>query len=106
MSSQPLLNGSTQLSYTAATVSELVTKDEALDIDELSVSSQSDLPLTSTIGYVPELKWSAEEEDAVRSKIDRRLMSFVLLMTFVLNMDRTNICKYGFPTFFSNIVHA
>ncbi|CAO3694724.1 unnamed protein product [Umbelopsis ramanniana] len=91
MSSQPLLNGSTQLSYTAAAVSELVTKDETLDIDDLSISSQSDLPLTSTIGYVPELKWSAEEEDAVRSKIDRRLMSFVLLMTFVLNMDRTNI---------------
>lgn len=100
MSSQPLLNGSTQLSYTTAAVSELVTKDETLDIDEISVSSQSDLPLTSTIGYVPELKWSAEEEDAVRSKIDRRLMSFVLLMTFVLNMDRTNICKYSFPTLF------
>jgi len=105
MSSQPLLNGSTQLSYTTAAVSELVTKDETLDIDGLSVSSQPDLPLTSTIGYVPELKWSPEEEDAVRSKIDRRLMSFVLLMTFVLNMDRTNICNYGFPTF-PKIVNA
>jgi hypothetical protein len=101
MSRQPLLNGSAQLSYTTAAVSELSIKDETLDIDELSVSSESDLPLTSTIGYVPELKWTAEEEDAVRNKIDLRLMSFVLLMTFVLNMDRTNICKYrlSFPTF-------
>lgn len=105
MSSQPLLNGSTQVSYTTAAVSELVTKDETVEIEELSVTSQRYLPLTSTIGYVPELKWSAEEEDAVRSKIDRRLMSFVLLMTFVLNMDRTNICKFGSPTFI-NIVNA
>jgi hypothetical protein len=36
-----------------------------------------------------------EEETSVRNKIDLWLMSFVLLMTFVLNMDRTNICKFG-----------
>lgn len=44
-------------------------------------------------GYVPDLQWTQEEEIKVLQIIDTRLMSFVLLMTFVLNMDRTNICK-------------
>jgi hypothetical protein len=46
----------------------------------------------SAEGYVHDLQWTEEEERAIVNKIDLRLMSFVLLMTFVLNMDRTNIC--------------
>ncbi|CEG62870.1 hypothetical protein RMATCC62417_00126 [Rhizopus microsporus] len=42
-------------------------------------------------GYVPHLEWTKEEEAKVLLKIDLKLMPFVLLMTFVLNMDRTNI---------------
>lgn len=45
-------------------------------------------------GYIPDLEWSEEEEKKVLYIIDTKLMPFVLLMTFVLNMDRTNICKY------------
>ncbi|KAG1057143.1 hypothetical protein G6F46_001022 [Rhizopus delemar] len=45
----------------------------------------------SISGYVPDLKWTEEEEKKVLFKIDTKLMPFVLLMTFVLNMDRTNI---------------
>lgn len=45
-------------------------------------------------GYVPELQWTEEEERKVVNAIDIKLMPFVLLMTFVLNMDRTNNCKY------------
>jgi hypothetical protein len=47
----------------------------------------------STDSYDENLEWTDEEEQKVRNKLDLRLMSFVLLMTFVLNMDRTNICK-------------
>lgn len=43
--------------------------------------------------YDPELQWTKEEEDRVRRIIDIRLMPFILLMSFVLNMDRTNVCK-------------
>lgn len=41
-----------------------------------------------------ELEWTQEEENEVLQIIDKYLMMFILLMTFVLNMDRTNICKY------------
>jgi hypothetical protein len=40
-----------------------------------------------------EFKWTQEEEKEVLEIIDKYLMVFILLMTFVLNMDRTNICK-------------
>ncbi|RCH78597.1 hypothetical protein CU098_004880, partial [Rhizopus stolonifer] len=42
-------------------------------------------------GYFADLEWSEEEEKRVLWIIDTRLMPFFLLMTFVLNMDRTNI---------------
>ncbi|KAH8553186.1 major facilitator superfamily domain-containing protein [Umbelopsis sp. PMI_123] len=90
MSRLPLLNSRSLKSYTTAN-NEAATKDETLDVDDSNISSQDDLMLTSTIGYIPDLKWTVDEEDAVRNIIDKRLMSFVLLMTFVLNMDRTNI---------------
>lgn len=50
------------------------TKDKAIHIDSI-------------------LKWAPEEEQSVLSIIDTKLMSFVILMSFVLNMDRTNLCK-------------
>jgi hypothetical protein len=70
-------------------------RDKILDVDEISSDSQEDLIYSSTVGYVADLSWTVEEETSVRNKIDLWLMSFVLLMTFVLNMDRTNICKFG-----------
>jgi hypothetical protein len=45
-------------------------------------------------GYVPDLQWTEEEEVQVVRAIDIKLMPFILLMTFVLNMDRTNNCKF------------
>lgn len=47
-------------------------------------------------GYVSDLQWTEAEERKVLTIIDTRLMPYVLLMTFVLNMDRTNICKNQF----------
>ncbi|KAJ6529026.1 MFS general substrate transporter [Mycena vulgaris] len=41
--------------------------------------------------FVPDLEYSAEEEAAVRRILDTRLFPWVLLTTFVLNMDRTNL---------------
>jgi hypothetical protein len=40
-----------------------------------------------------DFQWTREEEADVVRIIDKYLMIFILLMTFVLNMDRTNICK-------------
>ncbi|KAG0748436.1 hypothetical protein G6F57_001169 [Rhizopus arrhizus] len=74
-----------------------VKTDQIKDIDKLEKSSinsftySSDEYEGSIKGYVPGLKWTEEEEKRVLFKIDTRLMSFVLLMTFVMNMDRTNI---------------
>ena len=39
---------------------------------------------------VDDIDYSAEEEGQVVKILDRRLMPFILLTTFVLNMDRTN----------------
>ena len=51
-------------------------------------------------GYDPELEWEEHEEAKVRRKIDVYLMPFLLLMAFVLNMDRTNHCKCSFFSFY------
>lgn len=37
--------------------------------------------------------WTDEEEALVQRKLDGYLMSFVLVLTFVLNLDRTNLCR-------------
>lgn len=77
-----------------------VKTDQIKDIDKLEKSSTNSFTYSSDEyegsikGYVPGLKWTEEEEKRVLFKIDTRLMSFVLLMTFVMNMDRTNICKF------------
>lgn len=65
-------------------------------------SSASATSVTEAVeGYVSDLEWADEEEKKVLFIIDTKLMPFVLLMTFVLNMDRTNICmlyceSYGY----------
>lgn len=56
--------------------------------------SSGDEESFSSSNYDESLKWTEEEEAAVRNKLDIKLMTFMLLMTFVLNMDRTNIGKY------------
>jgi hypothetical protein len=67
--------------------------EKVLEIEDTAISSQDNQSLTSNSDYAPHLQWSPEEEKKVLRKIDIRLMSWMLLMTFVLNMDRTNICK-------------
>ncbi|CAM0143244.1 hypothetical protein VKS41_008713 [Umbelopsis sp. WA50703] len=65
--------------------------DKILEIEDTTLTSQDDHSLSSNSAYVRDLQWTEEEEKKIVSKLDRWLMSYVLLMTFVLNMDRTNI---------------
>jgi hypothetical protein len=62
-----------------------------------SISSQNNIsPTKEEVTYFfkeDEFKWTEEEEKEVLHILDKYLMLFILLMTFVLNMDRTNICK-------------
>ncbi|KAJ6532254.1 MFS general substrate transporter [Mycena vulgaris] len=46
--------------------------------------------LTESALYVKDLDYTAEEESAVIRILDTRLFPWILLTTFVLNMDRTN----------------
>ncbi|KAG0164472.1 hypothetical protein DFQ28_010272 [Apophysomyces sp. BC1034] len=57
-----------------------LTQYRSTDNDEIKSASYDD-----------QLIWTKEEEDTVRKKIDRKLLPFVLLMMFVLHMDRTNL---------------
>jgi hypothetical protein len=73
---------------------------DIIDEKKFGQEVESDLSITSTAedsysidGYVSDLQWTEDEERKILTIIDTRLMPFVLLMTFVLNMDRTNICK-------------
>ncbi|KAI7888304.1 major facilitator superfamily domain-containing protein [Mucor mucedo] len=59
------------------------------DVASVSTDESEKVPLD----YVHDLEWTPEEERAVLNKIDLRLMSFALLMSFVLHMDRTNIAN-------------
>ena len=47
----------------------------------------------NTEGYDKTLQWTEDEERRIIRKLDFRLMPFMLIMSFVLNMDRTNLCK-------------
>lgn len=57
------------------------------EISQLStfLTESSENPL-----FIKELEYTREEEAAVIRILDRRLFPWVLLTTFVLNMDRTN----------------
>jgi hypothetical protein len=67
--------------------------EKALEVEEVQISTvdgtttvSSDNPL-----YVQGLSYTKEEERAVVKILDTRLFPWVLLTTFVLNMDRTNL---------------
>lgn len=47
----------------------------------------------NTEGYDKTLQWTEDEERSIVRKLDFRLLPFMLIMSFVLNMDRTNLCK-------------
>ncbi|OBZ84986.1 hypothetical protein A0J61_06960 [Choanephora cucurbitarum] len=55
---------------------------------------KEDIPVVAN-EYVDdeEFQWTEHEEEQVLSILDSNLMPFILLMTFVLNMDRTNLCR-------------
>ncbi|KAI8885437.1 MFS general substrate transporter [Backusella circina FSU 941] len=57
-------------------------KDYGASLDEESLDQEFD---------GEKFEWTAEEEQKVRNILDLKLMPFILAMTFVLNMDRTNI---------------
>ncbi|ORY07314.1 MFS general substrate transporter [Basidiobolus meristosporus CBS 931.73] len=42
-------------------------------------------------GYIPDLEWSIEEEKRLVRLLDTRIFPWVLLTTFILNIDRTNL---------------
>lgn len=73
-------------------IADSLEKKEYYDSDTSSSASEHTVTVD---GYVHDLEWTDEEERAIVRKIDFRLFTYVLLMTFVLNMDRTNICKYN-----------
>lgn len=52
--------------------------------------------------YDSKLEWTEKEENEVRRILDIRLMPFILLMSFVLNMDRTNICTCSLGLYWSS----
>lgn len=60
-------------------------EDQIQALSNLSPISHSDNPY-----FVPNLDFTREEEAAVIRILDWRLFPWILLTTFVLNMDRTN----------------
>ncbi|KAI9475525.1 MAG: major facilitator superfamily domain-containing protein [Benjaminiella poitrasii] len=78
-------------------VNTIKTKEDVFIVDDKQKKNDatfygsSDEESLETAVYDENLQWTDEEEQRIRTKLDIRLMSFILLMTFVLNMDRTNI---------------
>lgn len=60
----------------------------------LGDSESGDSTIIATKGYDEDLEWTREEEARVIRILDIRLMPLILVMSFVLNMDRTNLCKF------------
>jgi hypothetical protein len=71
------------------------TTENVFGKEEKGFYDNSDEESISVDGYESDFEWTKAEEAVVRKKLDLKLMSFALAMTFVLNMDRTNICKYS-----------
>lgn len=71
-------------------------KDVSLDESKLSADAQDAphnihsalLPDESNPFFVRDLDYTPEEEKAIIKVLDRRLFPWILLTTFVLNMDR------------------
>lgn len=66
--------------------SSFISKDNGYGTFSDSNSQENDSLLSD-----PELRYSSEEERRVIHILDTRLFPWILLTTFVLNMDRTNI---------------
>ena len=70
--------------------------DSKIAIGEVGQLDETEtVTATQTLGgephaYVKDLEYSAEEESQVVRILDTRLFPWILLTTFVLNMDRTN----------------
>ena len=84
------------------TQAELRKSEEAV-LDDADVKHNADSPGTNKVVlgydygfdgenpfYIPDLEYTAEEERKVVRILDTRLFPWILLTTFVLNMDRTN----------------
>lgn len=80
-SATPSLNGDVNEKGSLSSLPE----DQIHALNNLSPISHSDNPY-----FVPSLDFTREEEAAVIRILDWRLFPFILLTTFVLNMDRTN----------------
>jgi len=63
--------------------------DQAYTLDDTTKTGTS--ALSDNPFFVPNLTYTREEEARVVRILDTRLFPWVLLTTFVLNMDRTNI---------------
>ncbi len=50
----------------------------------------NEAPLSSNPYYFPQLSWTPKEESKIIRTLNTRLFPWILLTTFVLNMDRTN----------------
>ncbi|KAJ3285072.1 hypothetical protein HDU79_007615 [Rhizoclosmatium sp. JEL0117] len=55
------------------------------------VHDDNKLSATRLEGYDADLEYTEEEENQVRRRIDLRLMSWVLLSTFILNLNRASL---------------
>ncbi|KAJ1565975.1 hypothetical protein HK096_005553, partial [Nowakowskiella sp. JEL0078] len=64
---------------------------EGVVLDEKTIGKLADELGKDVPGYDPGLEWSEKEEKRIVWILDTRLMPWILLSTFVLNMDRTNI---------------
>jgi hypothetical protein len=83
----------TEKSLKPADDTVIKTTENVFDEKKPYYESSGDEESFSSDSYDEGLEWSEDEEQKVRNKLDIRLMSFMLLTTFVLNMDRTNIGK-------------
>lgn len=72
-------------------INEKKSPDDRSSTDVASISTDESEKVP--VDYIHDLEWTPEEERVILNKIDIRLMSFALLMSFVLHMDRTNIGK-------------
>ncbi|KAI9357991.1 MFS general substrate transporter [Zopfochytrium polystomum] len=60
-------------------------------IDDSIVEKLADELGKDVPGYDPSLEWTEAEENKIVWLLDTRIMPWVLLSTFILNVDRTNI---------------
>ncbi|OAD72562.1 hypothetical protein PHYBLDRAFT_65395 [Phycomyces blakesleeanus NRRL 1555(-)] len=73
-------------------VLEFKSKNETSETSSETTAIQQ-IEDVSVEGFSNDLQWTVEEERKVVHKIDFYLFSFLLLTSFVLNLDRTNIAN-------------